>query len=138
MTAEFSSKNRGTCSTTTMPLTTRTVAKGIPPRLHQPKSKGKAANARTSKPKKSGKRAASESELESESEDSEPVKKKTNRKKRQRVDIASEAEVELVHENAEPAEKEVEEADAGGDGGQDNQEEVSKDFWVICKKLTSS
>jgi hypothetical protein len=27
------------------------------------------------------------------------------------------------------------EADAGGDGGQDNQEEVSKHSWAICKDL---
>jgi hypothetical protein len=64
-----------------MPITTRTVAKGIPPRLHEPKPTAKSG---TSKPKKSGKRVASESESESESEE-ELVKKKTKRKKRQRV-----------------------------------------------------
>jgi hypothetical protein len=86
----FASEDLGTCSTTAMPITTQTVAKGIPPRLHEPKCMAKATKTVTSKPQKSGKRAASESESESESEDSEPVKKKTNRKKRQRVDIASE------------------------------------------------
>jgi len=117
-----------------MPITTRTVAKGIPPRLHEPKPTAKAG---TSKPKKSGKRVASESESESESEE-EPVKKKTKGKKRQRVDSGPEVEVELVDGDAEPAEKEVEEVDAGGDGGQDDQEEVSKDSWAICKNSPSS
>jgi len=120
-----------------MPITTRTVAMGIPPRLHQPKSMAKAAKAGTSKPKKSGKRVASESESESASEDPEPVKK-TKHKSWQHIDIGSEVEVEFVGEDAEPVEKEVEEADAGGDGGQDDQEEVSKDSWAICKNSLSS
>ena len=120
-----------------MPITTRTIAKGIPPQLHQPKSMAKAANTGTSKPKKSGKRVASESESESASEDSEPVKK-TKHKKRQHIDIGSDVEVEFVGEDAEPVEKEVEEADAGGDHGQDDQEEVSKDSWAICKNSLSS
>ena len=119
-----------------MPIITRTVAKGIPPRLHQPKSMENAANVRTSKPKKSRKQVASESESESVSKDSEPVKK-TKCKKRQRIDIGSEVEVEFVGEDAEPAKKEVEEVDAGGDGGQDDQEEVSKDSWAICKNSLS-
>ena len=107
-----------------------TVAKGIPPRLHEPKS---TAKARTSKPKKSGKRVASESESESDLSKEELVKK-TKGKKRQRIDSGPEVEVELVDRDAEPAEKEVEEVDAGSDSGQDDQEEVSKDSWAtLCK-----
>ena len=119
-----------------MPIITRTLTKGIPPQLHQPKSMANAANMQTSKPKKSGKWVASESESESASEDSEPVKKMKH-KKRQRIDIGSEVEVEFVGEDAEPAEKEVEKVDASGDGGQDDQEEVSKDSWAICKNSLS-
>src|SRR5271155_4545758 len=103
-----------------MPITTRTVAEGIQPRLHKPKPTAKAAKTGTSKPQKSGKRAASESESESESEESVPVKKKTKHTKRQRVDVVPE----------------VEEADAGGNGRLDSdQEEVSKHSWAICKNL---
>ena len=134
--SDFATENWGTSSTTTMPIITWTVTKGIPPWLHQPKSTANAANAWTSKPKRSRKWVASESESESASEDSEPVKK-TKCKKRQHIDIGSEVEVEFVGEDAEPAEKEVEEVDAGGDSRQDNQEEVSKDSWAICKNSLS-
>ena len=114
-----------------MPITTRTVAKGIPPRLHKPKTLAKAG---TSKPKQSKKRVASDSELENESEE-DPVKKKTKGKKRLHVDSGSE--VEVVNEDSEP-EKEVEEVDVSSDGGQDDQEEVSKDYWPHTQKLTKS
>ena len=106
-----------------MPITTRTVSKGIPPKLHKPKTRAKA---RTSKPKKSGKRVASESDSESESEE-ELVKKKMKHKKQPRVDSRSEVEVELVDGDDEPAEKEIDDQ---------LEEEVSKDYLPICKKLT--
>jgi len=56
-----------------MTATTRTIAKGIPLRVHDPKPKG---NATTSKPKKIQQRTASESE------DSEPMKKQRGKKKK--------------------------------------------------------
>ena len=136
MITHFASEDLGTCSTTAMPITTRTVAKGIPPRLHEPKRMAKATKTVTSKPQKSGKWAASESESESESDESEPVKKKTKCTKRQRVNVGPDVEVELVEEGAEPPEKEVEEVDAGSNDGQDSdKEEVSKHSWAICKNL---
>ena len=62
------------------------------------------------------------------------MKKKTKGKKRLHVDNGSDSdvEVEVVDGDSEP-EQEVEEVDVGSDGGQDDQEEVSKDDWLICK-----
>jgi len=57
----------------TMPITTRTIAKGVPPRVHETKGKAKAKpqakQANTTKP--SRKRVASESESESEEAEDE-------------------------------------------------------------------
>jgi len=115
-----------------MTITTRTIAKGVPPRLREPKPTAKAAkNGTTGKSKTAKKRVASESE--SESEDSEPVKKKKARNKKQRY-IDSDEEIEVVDVDAEPPEKEVEQEDAGGDNG--DQEEVSKDPLVHMQTLT--
>jgi DTHCT (NUC029) region len=103
-----------------MPLKTRTIAKGIPPRLHQPKTKGKPHT-------KTKKRPVSESESEDSDSEPLPVKKKARKKKKQHLNSDSGDEVELV-EDAEPPEKQVEEADAGNDDGQPEvgDEEVSK------------
>jgi hypothetical protein len=99
-----------------MPITTRTVALGIPPRLHEPNPKAKPGSMKPTKSKvtTSKKRAASESdgdneEEESVSEDLEPVKKKKARK-RQHIDTGPEDEVEVVDVDAAPP-KEVEEVD---------------------------
>ena len=59
--------------------------------------------------------------------------KKKRSKKRQRVEDGPEVEVESVDEDVEPAEKQVKEEDAGGDAGQHDQEQVSKDSWAIFK-----
>ena len=91
-----------------MPTVTRTVAKGIPPRVRSPsKSKKKSALKRPTKPaKKHHKRNASasgddESEKTSESDGSEPKPKKKKRAKRQRLE-ESDSEVEIVDDGAEP------------------------------------
>jgi len=78
--------------------------------------------------------------LESESEDSEPVKKKPTKKQR-RVDMSNlEGEVEVVKD--EPPEKQIEEEDTGGgDGGQledVDDEEVSKVINAYPQRLTRS
>ena len=68
----FANEHWGTCSTTAMPLTTRNIAKkGIPPRLHEPKTTAKTANKGISKPKQTRKRVASDSESDSDAEDPE-------------------------------------------------------------------
>ena len=60
------------------------------------------------------------------------MRKKGRDKKQQHVTAIGgpEVEVESVDEDAEPPEKEVKEEDANGDGGQDDQEEVSMDSWA--------
>jgi len=122
---------RGTWFTTTMTITTCTLAKGIPPRLHRPKPMTKVAT--SSKPKNGKKRAASESK------DSEPVKKKARKTKQQCIVSKAEVEVEEVDENAKLSKKEVKEEDAGGDNRQEvDQEEVSINYWAIFKDLLSS
>jgi hypothetical protein len=55
-----------------MPITTRTVAKGVPPRLHDPKPKGKRARNNTTakaRAKESGSRKRSSRDDDSENDD---------------------------------------------------------------------
>ncbi|KAF8173117.1 hypothetical protein BJ912DRAFT_859601 [Pholiota molesta] len=108
-----------------MPSITRTIAKGIAPRLHEPKGKakaralaqGKEKKARTIKSSKHHKRLASDgSESEensngsdSDDSDSEPKKKKKSTKRR-RIE-ESEAEIEIVDEDGEPLVEEVDDVD---------------------------
>ena len=115
-----------------MPLTTRNIAKGIPPRLHEPKTTAKTANKGISKPKQMRKQVASDSKLDSDAEDPELVAKKSKDKKRRRVGAIGgpEVEIESIDKDAEPPERIIEEEDANGDGGQDDLEEVSKVFWA--------
>ena len=111
----------------TMTITTRTIAKGIPPRVHAPKGKAKplAKKTNTTKTTKSHKRAASDSENdeESTSNDSEPPPKK-NTKRRRIEDL--ESEVEVV-EDVEPPEEDVEDVDDGIGEERPNEHEVSTD-----------
>ena len=110
-----------------MPITTQTIAKGIPPRTHKPKGKAKAqakdkaklpgGSLKTTKTLKGRKRpAADKSESEEEDKEtmdashseSELIGKKC--RKRRRVD-ESDAEVELIDEDVEGQEHEIEEVD---------------------------
>jgi len=95
-----------------MPITTRTIAKGVPPRVHEPKGKAKPrvnqANTTTTKP--SRKRVPSESEGEELEDDTEPRAKKKRNTTRHPID-ESESDVELVEENTGPPEEEVENVD---------------------------
>ena len=115
-----------------MPLTTWNIAKGIPPRLHEPKTTAKTANKGISKPKQTRKRVASNSESDSNAEDPELVAKKSKDKKQWHVSAIGgpEVEIESINEDAEPPERQIEEEDANGNGGQDDLEEVSKVFWA--------
>ncbi|KAF8190134.1 hypothetical protein BJ912DRAFT_1022250 [Pholiota molesta] len=104
-----------------MPTITRTIARGIPPRTHEPKTKGKAkarGNGRPANTVKSSqrrKRHASEgSESEgsegSDSSESEPKAKKKKPTKRQRIEeIESEVEVVEIED-----EEQVEDVDVRG------------------------
>ena len=87
-----------------MPIVTRTVALGIPPKVHELKpKKGTKSKSSTRKTKALKQVSKSESELE---ELVSVTKKKT---KRQRVDSPD---LEVVGEDVE-AQEEIEEADAG-------------------------
>jgi len=99
-----------------MPITTRTIAKGVPPRVHETKGKTKAKpqakQANTTKPS----RKWVASKLESKSEEAEDEAKLTRRakKKQNTTHHRSEepqSEVELVEDDAEPPEEEVESMD---------------------------
>jgi uncharacterized protein with WD repeat len=87
-----------------MPTVTRTVAKGIAPRVREPNPGPKA---KKKKPARKRKQVSSESE--SESEESEPVK----RRKRKRQRMESESRTEVVDEEVEAPEVNMEEEDAG-------------------------
>jgi hypothetical protein len=112
-----------------MPIVTRTVALGIPPRVHEPNPKPKAKASRNrKKSKRVSKQVASESE--SESEESEPTTKKN---KRRRVDSDN---AEVIDEDVEVPE-EIEEADAQvAKGYSDNDPEVSQNCLSYQTELT--
>jgi len=107
----------------------------------------KTENKGTSKPKQTRKWVASQSESgsDTDTEDSEPARKKARDKKQQCIAAIGgpEVEIESVDEDAEPPEKEVEEEDANGNGRQDDQEEVSMDSWAyaaahrVSRRITS-
>ena len=119
-----------------MPIVTRTVAKGIPPRLHESKPKHKGRKSHTTS-RQTKKRNATSSDSESESEQSEPKKKRT--KKRQHIDSSElESGVEVV-DVVEPPAKEIEEEEAGGivrEADIDDAEEVSNIIDWDLSRLT--
>jgi hypothetical protein len=88
-----------------MPITTRTIAKGVPPRVHEPKGKAKAKQANVTQ--QSRKRVA----IESESDEAENMTQLRAKKKQDITHHESQSEVELVEDNAEPSEEEVEKVD---------------------------
>ena len=92
-----------------MPTTTRTIAKGVPPRVHEPKVKAKprAKQANTTQP--SRKRVASELEFDELEETTRPRLKKKQNTTCQQIE-ESESEVELV-DDAKPPEEEIENVD---------------------------
>jgi len=114
-----------------MPITTRTIAKGVPLRLHEPKTKGKphTTNNMTAKGKAkelgSHKRSIRDDDSDSEdgdvsiSNDSESQSKQNKDRKRRRM----EPEVEVVDEDVEPPEKDVKDVeDVGGQEPLDEQD----------------
>lgn len=124
-----------------MPITTRTLAKGVPPRLHEPKPKGKPRTQNTTASKANAKEPGSrkrstrdddsdnEDDDVSASDDSASRAKKKKNGKRRRTEPEVESEVEIVDEDVEPPEKDVEDVEGveHGVGGQEppNEQDVS-------------
>lgn len=109
-----------------MTITTRTIAKRIPPRLHDPKPKGKPhakkGNTKTTSTQGSRKRVTRDSDdgsgpeenevSSSSSDDSESARRaKKKAGKRRRVEV-SDSEVEVVEDDERPG-KDIEEVDDG-------------------------
>lgn len=107
-----------------MTITTRTIAKRIPPRLHDPKPKGKPhakkGNTKTTSTQGSRKRVTRDSDdgsgpeenEVSSSDDSESARRaKKKAGKRRRVEV-SDSEVEVVEDDERPG-KDIEEVDDG-------------------------
>src|SRR5271168_5661651 len=119
-----------------MPLVTRTVAKGIPPKVREPKRKGKLTTKKNQKGKtnKNGKRPAASEEdedLESSSDESElPPKKKRNKKQQLKGVEVLEDEPEV-----EPPEENVEVINVDASPGSDD-EEVSTILFIHIQILT--
>jgi hypothetical protein len=119
-----------------MPLVTRTVAKGIPPKVREPKRKGKLTTKKNQKGKtnKNGKRPAASEEdedLESSSEESElPPKKKRNKKQQLNGVEVLEDEPEV-----EPPEENIEVINVDASPGSDD-EEVSTILFIHIQILT--
>ncbi|KAF8257167.1 hypothetical protein EI94DRAFT_1774604 [Lactarius quietus] len=105
----------------TTPLITRNLAKGVAPRLHEPKAKAKAhatKDIRQIKLKRSRKRTTSsdkESDIDGESHlsDSSAIKIKKNLSKRRCMEESDSEEEEIVDEDVKSPEKEIEEVDGG-------------------------
>jgi len=121
-------------SVSTITITTQTIAKGILPRLHDPKPKGKPHTKKrnTKMTQGSRKRATRDSDDESgqeddetpTSDDSESVRRaKKQAGKRQRIEL-SDSEVEVVEDTDRPG-KDIEEVDDGvGDEQPPDEQEV--------------
>lgn len=114
-----------------MTITTWTLTKGIPPRQHKPKGKGKPHGKKVSVTKKGQKRGAVEEESdndddspESESDDPKPKAKKWHAKWRHTKEAEEEAKV--IEDNVNAPEEEVVDVDDGGSNGETSDEEVSK------------
>lgn len=84
-----------------MPLQTRNIAKGVAPRLHQPKHAKPKPKATTNSAKRSHKRHASESEDE-QCDRSEPKKRGKKRARQVNTSSDSESEVEEVDDDTWP------------------------------------
>ena len=109
-----------------MTITTRTIALGIPPRLHQPKPTKASGTKAIKTNKKNQKRVASESDKDDSSSDkSEPRVKKKRRKEQNKVLD----DVELVEDDVEPPEKDVEDVDI--ELGIGDKQQVSRLFIVV-------
>ena len=107
-----------------MTITTQTIAKGIPPRLHNPKPKGKPhakkGNTKTTSTQGSRKRATRDSDDRSgpeenevsSSDDSESARRAKKKAGKQRRVEVSDSEVEVVEDDERPV-KDIEEVDEG-------------------------
>ena len=119
-----------------MTITTRTIAKGIPPRLHDPKPKGKphAKKGNTKTTQDSRKRTTRDSddgsgpeENEVSSSDNSELARRAKKKagKRRRIEVSDSEEVEVVEDDERPG-KDIEEVDDGvGDEQPPDEQEVS-------------
>ena len=123
-----------------MPITTRTVAKGVPPRLYEPKPKGKPRTQNNTTAKANAKEPAShkrstwDDDLDNKDDDvstsddsaSQAMKKKNGKWRRTEPEVELELEVEVVDEDVEPPEKDVEDVEDSV-GGQElpNEQDVS-------------
>jgi hypothetical protein len=120
-----------------MPLATRAVTLGIPPRLHIIKPQAKKKKAHKRKSTKTRKRSASDSEDEDEDSESEPpVKKRTKRNKRQRVETSEDEMESVLDEGGEPVEVEAVDLESVNE----EEPDVSINYYsgVHIKSLTSS
>jgi hypothetical protein len=121
-----------------MPLITCNLAKGIAPRLHEPKPKAKShtkmdGSKAQPTPKNCKRVATSDEESEEEAgsdsqlSDDEAMKPKKKESKRQHVQESdSEVEVEIIDQNNEPSEKEIKEVDTGvKEQGPTNEHDIS-------------
>jgi len=120
-----------------MPITTRTIAKGVPPRLHEPKPKGKPRTTNNTtaqaKAKELGSHKRSTRDHDSKDHDEASISddlvsraKKKKAGKRHCTEPESESEVEVVNEDLEPPEKDVKDIEDSV-GGQEpaNEQDVS-------------
>jgi len=110
-----------------MTITTRTIALGIPPRLHQPKPTKTSSTKATKTNKKNQKRVATESDKDDSSDESEPRVKKKRCKEQSKV---SDDDVELVEDDVEPPEEDVEDVDI--EPGIGDEQQVSRPFIVVA------
>jgi hypothetical protein len=109
-----------------MPITTRTIAKGIPPRVHQPKQshKGKKAKKDTRATTKSSRKRVATSESDESESESEPMRKKGAKSRRlERQDEETEEE-EMVSEHAREPPELIDDVDNGATPPSSDEQDV--------------
>ena len=115
-----------------MPLATRNISKGIPPRTHLP-PKGKKITRSKSKSRKNIKYNKNKRNANSDSDEGDisppEVLKKRKSSKRQHVEESDDSELEIVDNDVEAPNEEVEEVNTIGNIVENEENEVSMTFY---------
>jgi hypothetical protein len=114
-----------------MPLATRNITKGIPPRGHlPPKANAKKVGSRSQKNAKNKKNKRTAGSDSDEGDISDVARKKKS-SKRQHVE-ESDSELEIIDNNVGAPEEEIEEVNTIGNTVENEDNEVSMTFTDIC------
>ena len=111
-----------------MPLATRNVSKGIPPREHLP-PKAKKVTGSKSRSQKKTKNKKNKRTASSDSDEGDDVVNKRKSSKRQHINESDESDLEIVDNDVGAPDEEVEEVNIIGDTVENEANEVSTTFY---------